>query len=186
MNGTDPTRAQTTLVKLHSKDHEEILNVIDQLRSEGISRYLDLPQLIVCGDQSSGKSSVLEAISGLDFPRKDNLCTRFATELILRRASQETVIVSIYPDDDRSPAEKDRLRAFNPGSFALEHFADIVQRAGDFIGVGKDGQMFSKDVLRIELQGPEQPHLTLVDLPGLYHAPDESQTEEGIAFVESW
>lgn len=185
MNGTDITREQTTLVKLHSKAHEEILNVIDQLRSEGISRYLDLPQLIVCGDQSSGKSSVLEAISGLDFPRKDNLCTRFATELILRRASQETAIVSIYPDDDRSPVEKDQLRAFDPGKFALEHFADIVQRAGDFIRVGKDGQMFSKDVLRIELQGPEQPHLTLVDLPGLYHASDESQTEEGIAFVES-
>lgn len=31
-------------------ENEEILNVIDQVRSEGISRYLGLPQLIVCGD----------------------------------------------------------------------------------------------------------------------------------------
>ncbi len=46
----------------------------------------DLPQIIVCGDQSSGKSSVLEAISGISFPTKDNLCTRFAIELILRRS----------------------------------------------------------------------------------------------------
>ena len=37
----------------------------------------------------------------------------------------------------------------------------------------------------VELQGPAQSHLTLVDLPGLYHAPDESQDEEGVAFVES-
>ena len=175
----------TSLIKLHSKDHEEILNVIDQLRSEGISRYLGLPQLIVCGDQSSGKSSVLEALSGLDFPRKDNLCTRFATELILRRAPQKALIVSINPDDDHPAAEKERLRGFKPHSLALEHFNDIVQRAGDFMGVGKDGHTFSKDVLRVELQSPEQPHLTLVDLPGLYHAPDESQDEEGVAFVES-
>ena len=75
------------VVSLQSKDHEELLNIIDKLRSQGISRYIDLPQLIVCGDQSSGKSSVLEAVSGLRFPTKDNLCTRFATELILRRVS---------------------------------------------------------------------------------------------------
>src|SRR5271155_3922699 len=81
-------KAATPLVQLQSKDHEEILNVIDQLRSEGISKYINLPQLIVCGGQSSGKSSVLEAISGLAFPTKDNVCTRFATELILRRAPE--------------------------------------------------------------------------------------------------
>ena len=83
MTSLNATESSTGLIRLHSKDHEEILNVIDQLRSEGISRYIGLPQLIVCGDQFSGKSSVLEAIAGLDWPRKDNLCTRFATELIL-------------------------------------------------------------------------------------------------------
>jgi Dynamin family len=185
MSGLSPNKSSPSLIKLHSKDHEEILNVIDQLRSEGISRYVGLPQLIVCGDQSSGKSSVLEAISGLDWPRKDNLCTRFATELILRRAIEEAVTISILPDDTRSTTERERLRNFKPPNSALEHFADIIQRAGDLIGVGKDGQVFSKDVLRVELQSPDQPHLTLVDLPGLYHAADEFQDEEGVAFVES-
>ncbi|MBE3042786.1 dynamin family protein, partial [Candidatus Bathyarchaeota archaeon] len=59
-----------------------------------MSRYIDLPQIVVCGDQSSGKSSVLEAISGMAFPAKDNLCTRFATEVILRRASTSAVSFS--------------------------------------------------------------------------------------------
>jgi len=58
-----------------------LLNDIDKLRSYGISQYVNLPQLIVCGDQSSGKSSVLDAISGIPFPTKDNLCTRFATDM---------------------------------------------------------------------------------------------------------
>ncbi|MCJ1474752.1 hypothetical protein MMC13_003412 [Lambiella insularis] len=185
MSQNKSTEAATSLVKLHSKDHEEILNVIDQLRSEGISRFLNLPQLIVCGDQSSGKSSVLEAISGLDFPRKDNLCTRFATELILRRAPQDAIKVSIHPDNDRSEAEQEKIRCFKPSTLALKQFASIVRGAGDFLGIGQGGRIFSKDILRVELQGPSQPHLTLVDLPGLYHAPDKSQDEEGVEFVES-
>ncbi|KAH8775815.1 hypothetical protein F5882DRAFT_245913, partial [Hyaloscypha sp. PMI_1271] len=54
-----------------------------------------LPQLIICGDQSSGKSSLLEEISRVPFPGKDNLCTRFVMEVILRRASDSEVGVSL-------------------------------------------------------------------------------------------
>ncbi|EXJ78226.1 hypothetical protein A1O3_09387 [Capronia epimyces CBS 606.96] len=175
----------TPAIQLQSKDHEEILNVIDQLRSEGISRYVNLPQLVVCGDQSSGKSSVLEAISGLGFPIKDNLCTRFATELILRRSSTLGVTASIHPDEDRPVSEQERIREFESSTVDLGRFADIVKEAENHIGVGQDGHVFSKDVLRVEVSGPTQPHLTLVDLPGLYHAPDEFQSVEGVDFVES-
>ena len=173
------------LVQLQSKDHEEILNVIDQLRSEGISKYVSLPQLIVCGDQSSGKSSVLEAITGLGFPTKDNVCTRFATELILRRAPNSGVTASIQPDPERAQSQREHIRAFRSPTVALSQFAEIVSSAENFIGVGQDGHLFSKDVLRVEVSGPTQPHLTLVDLPGLYHASDEFQDEEGVQFVES-
>ena len=122
------------LIPLQSKDHEEILDVIDQLRLEGVSRYVDLPQLIVCGDQSSGKSSVLEAISGLGFPTKDNLCTRFATELILRRGPDSGVTASIHPDEDRSEPDKLRMRDFQSPTVALEQFKDIVSDAERIIG----------------------------------------------------
>jgi hypothetical protein len=54
-------------------------------RDPGITRWVDLPEIIICGDQSFRKSSVLEAISGMLFPIEDNLCTRFATELVLKR-----------------------------------------------------------------------------------------------------
>ncbi|EXJ67601.1 dynamin GTPase [Cladophialophora psammophila CBS 110553] len=42
-------------INLQTTEHEEILNLIDTLRFQGISRYVDLPQVIVCGDQSSVK-----------------------------------------------------------------------------------------------------------------------------------
>lgn len=46
-------------------ENNDILDLVDQLRLQSISRYVHLSQIIVCGDQSLGKSSVLEAILGL-------------------------------------------------------------------------------------------------------------------------
>lgn len=157
------------LVSLQSKDHEELLNIIDKLRSQGISRYIDLPQLIVCGDQSSGKSSVLEAVSGLRFPTKDNLCTRFATELVLRRVATESATVTIVPDPGRSEQEITKLSAFKPSTTVYDDFGSIIEEAGEAMGLGP-AKVFSTDILRVEISGPTQPHLTLVDLPGMFHA----------------
>ncbi|KAK2005708.1 hypothetical protein LZ32DRAFT_611845 [Colletotrichum eremochloae] len=45
------------------------LRKIDQLRERNIGAYLPLPQLVAVGDQSSGKSSLLESLTGIPFPR---------------------------------------------------------------------------------------------------------------------
>lgn len=49
---------------------------------------LPLPQIAVMGDQSSGKSSVLEAISGIPFPRGAGLVTRCATQLTMKNVPE--------------------------------------------------------------------------------------------------
>ena len=46
-----------------------LLDELDKLREHNVDKYVELPQIVVVGDQSSGKSSVLEAISELPFPR---------------------------------------------------------------------------------------------------------------------
>lgn len=43
---------------------------------------MPIPQLSVMGDQSSGKSSVLEFLSGVPFPRGSGLVTRCATQYV--------------------------------------------------------------------------------------------------------
>ncbi|KAF2034799.1 hypothetical protein EK21DRAFT_55853 [Setomelanomma holmii] len=169
---------------LQSKDHRDLLDIIDKLRSQGISRFVDLPQIIVCGDQSSGKSSVLEAISGMSFPTKDNLCTRFATELILRRNPTVGVKVHINPGPDRSEEEKKRLRAFSHVLDDLD-IGGLVEEAKDAMGIKENDKSFSTDILRVEISGPSQPHLTMVDLPGLFLAGNKDQTEEDSKLVES-
>lgn len=181
----DITTADVPQVPLQSKDHEELLDIIDHLRGQGISRYIDLPQLIVCGDQSSGKSSVLEAVSGLRFPTKDNLCTRFATELILRRGPETSVKVTIVPGDQRTESERQKLEAFKSPTTALAEFVTIFGAAEEAMGLDQYAKAFSNDILRVEVTGPKQPHLTLVDLPGLFHAGNKSQSEKDAASVKS-
>jgi vacuolar protein sorting-associated protein 1 len=55
-----------------------IMNRIqDSFMSLKLRNPLDLPQIVVVGGQSAGKSSVLEAIVGKDFlPRGAGICTR--------------------------------------------------------------------------------------------------------------
>ena len=180
-----PQLHASRLDSLQSSDELGLLDAIDKLRSQGVSHYVSLPQLIVCGDQSSGKSSVLEAISGVPFPTKDNLCTRFATELILRRTSTIEMSIAIVPCQSRPEAECLRLSRFRENLTDLDDFPTLIDKAKEFMGISNTTSAFSNDVLRVEISGPNRPHLTIVDLPGLIHSENKLQTSADVSLVLS-
>ncbi|KAK4118379.1 hypothetical protein N657DRAFT_606320 [Parathielavia appendiculata] len=175
---------QSSLSKLCSQDQLMLLDSIDQLRLQGINNYISLPQIIVCGDQSSGKSSVLEAISGVSFPVKSNLCTRFPTELVLRRTPHISAGVAIVPHKSRPEAEHKALLAFREELDDFDNLPQLVERAKAEMGITAYGRAFAKDILRIEVTGPDQPHLTIVDLPGLIHSETKNQTTSDVELVQ--
>lgn len=122
-----------------------------------------MPQIAVCGDQSSGKSSCLEAISGIPFQRKDTLCTRFATELVLRKSLTESVVVNIVPSQQRSKKESQELANFQYTLESFEELPALIESAKVILGLDKPGSGFSSDILRIEISGPTRPHLSVVE-----------------------
>ncbi|QGA17120.1 hypothetical protein EYB26_004790 [Talaromyces marneffei] len=167
------------LQSLQSKDQAALLDTVDEIRRHGVNRYVSLPQLIVSGDQSSGKSSVLEAISGVQFPVNDGLCTRFTTEVILRRATKSLATVKLIPSKDAPQYHKEKLSLFEKSSLNHAEIPDLISEAKTFMGL-TGTSTFSRDVLQLEVSGPKLPHLTLVDLPGLIHHPNKEQTEEDV------
>ncbi|KAH7119872.1 dynamin family protein-like protein, partial [Dendryphion nanum] len=170
-----------SLEALQSHDQRKVMDIVDKLRRSGLSGIVGLPQLVVCGDQSSGKSSVLEAITEIPFPRKENLCTRFATEIVLRRDQSATIKITITPDKNRSKQEQAKLKSFIKSITDFSQLPDIIEDATQVMGLGRVGDInsraFSRDVLSVEICGPSRPQLTLVDLPGLIHATNKAQTE---------
>ena len=178
-----PNGTTSRLDSLQASEQLYLLDEIDKLRLQGISEFVFLPQLIVCGDQSSGKSSVLEAISGIPFPRKDNLCTRFATELILWKSRTSSTSVSIVPSRDRPEPEYQKLCGFSEKLESLDDLPTLIDRAKLAMGVSDTGSAFSKDVLRVEVSGPAKPHLTIVDLPRLIHSENKQQSADDVKLV---
>lgn len=172
------------MTDLRSKEHRALFDIIDRLRSHGIGEVIDLPEIIVCGDQSAGKSSVLEAISGHPFQTKDGVCTRFVTELVLRREPKHKFKVSISPGPERAPKDAERLRAFSDTIRPMQRLDEVVDAAKQAMGLS-DFKRFSNDVLRVEICGPDQAHLTMVDLPGIFRAGSSEQSVEDVKTVSS-
>ncbi len=103
---------------------------------------------MVVGDQSSGKSSVLEGLTALPFPRDSTLCTRFATQIVFRRAEVESISVSIIPASSCDPAKASKLKSFKEDiieGLSANEFARILSKVTQPLGMntisGADGAL---------------------------------------------
>ncbi|KAI3060403.1 hypothetical protein CBS147353_10316 [Aspergillus niger] len=170
----------------------ELLKKIDKLREKNIGKHVPLPQLVVVGDQSSGKSSLLASLTKIPFPRDIELCTRYATQITSRRENDRSVEISIILAVDASAEHRAKVQGYKrtlrgTEDFRLE-FPTILQEVDVCMGIrsdlsSKEGSVFSKDVLRIELCGPEEGYLTVIDVPGIFRDPTEDITTDNARTV---
>ncbi|KAJ6257355.1 Dynamin [Drechslerella dactyloides] len=170
---------------------KSFLQKVAELRAHGVGDHISLPQLVVCGDQSAGKSSVLEGITGIPFPRNDGVCTKFATEITLTHndGGETTIKATIIPHASRSEEEKARISSSN---WTLPNFGElpsVISQVGEIMGLrgfGRNatGPAFGLDVLSIKVSGPTERHLTVVDLPGLIAVSNDEQTDEDVRIPE--
>jgi len=180
-----------SLESLQTKEQREVLDIVAQLRRCCLESVLSLPQLVVCGEQSAGKSSVLEALTEIPFPRNDNLCTRFATEIILHRASSNSLTIKVIPDSDRPASEQESIKAF---AESITNFGELPRVMADaMVVMGLDDtarldsstRAFARDILSVEIEGPLRPQLTLVDLPGIIENDNKDATKEDVKLVKA-
>ena len=139
------------------KKLRKLINLIDQLRDVGVQEYIKLPSIASLGTQSSGKSSVLESIVGLDFlPRGDGVVTRRPLELRLCH------IPDGQPWAIFEERKGEKFTDFNKVRETIEALTDEVC-------VGEKNIVDKPIVLNV--YSPTCPDLTLVDLPGVTRVP---------------
>lgn len=134
---------------------------------------IQLPQIIVIGSQSSGKSSVLESLVGRSFlPRGTGIVTRRPLVLQLvytTRQDPRTRLTQGLTEWAQFLHDDSVLTDFNEVRGVIERLTDEV--AGDNKGI-------SGDPIRLKICSDKVVNLTVVDLPGLTKVPVGEQPED--------
>ncbi|OAY81184.1 Dynamin-related protein 3A, partial [Ananas comosus] len=150
-----------------------IVNKLQDIFAQlGSSSTIDLPQVAVVGSQSSGKSSVLEALVGRDFlPRGSDICTRRPLVLQLVHSPRR-------PDGAQGDGDEWGEFLHIPGhrfydfrEIRREIQAETDKEAGENKGV-------SDKQIRLKIFSPNVLNITLVDLPGITKVPVGDQPSD--------
>ncbi|KAL3138117.1 hypothetical protein ABBQ38_005347 [Trebouxia sp. C0009 RCD-2024] len=132
-----------------------------------------LPSIVVIGGQSSGKSSVLEAVVGKDFlPRGTGIVTR--RPLVLQLVHLE------------NPEEREYGVFLHRGPEKMYDFMAIRQEIEDETKryLQQNGKVVSADPIQLTVSSPLVPNLTLVDMPGLTKVPIDGQPKSIVKDLE--
>ncbi|OMJ73058.1 hypothetical protein SteCoe_28335 [Stentor coeruleus] len=138
-------------------DLRALINLVDHLRDAGLHRYIRLPRIVTLGVQSSGKSSVLESIVGLNFlPRNEGVCTRRPLELRLVHSAESTKPYGVFEGVDQKIFDFTKVRD------------TIIKLTEDKAGRTKN---IIDDPIVLTIYSSTCPDLTLIDLPGVTRIP---------------
>ena len=139
------------------KKLRKLINLVDQLRDCGVQEYIQLPRIASLGTHSSGKSSVLESIVGLDFlPRGDGVVTRRPLELRLNH------IVDGKPWAIFDERKGEKFYDFNKVRETIEQLTEEV--------CAGEKNIVDKPIV-LNVFSTTCPDLTLIDLPGITRVP---------------
>ncbi|XP_047679024.1 dynamin-1-like protein isoform X2 [Tachysurus fulvidraco] len=157
---------------------ETLIPIINRLQEVFLTigaEIIQLPQIVVVGSQSSGKSSVLESLVGRDFlPRGSGIVTR--RPLVLQ-------LVNVPPLDERRKQENG-IKAEEWGTFLhckhqiLTDFAEIRKEIEEETERTTNNKGISSEPIHLKIFSPNVLNLTLVDLPGITKVPVGDQPED--------
>ncbi|CAO3563132.1 unnamed protein product [Mortierella alpina] len=158
----------------------------DAFATVGVHNPVDLPQIVVIGSQSSGKSSVLENIVGRDFlPRGSGIVTRRPLVLQLINRPVPNPATKDGESKDDKDAEDDKKEPEEWGEFLHQPgvkytdfnlIRDEIVRDTD-AKTGKNAGI-SPLPINLRIYSPNVLTLTLVDLPGLTKVPVGDQPKD--------
>uniref|UniRef100_A0A665WIY1 Dynamin-1-like protein n=1 Tax=Echeneis naucrates TaxID=173247 RepID=A0A665WIY1_ECHNA len=154
-----------------------VINKLQDVFNTVGADIIQLPQIVVVGTQSSGKSSVLESLVGRDIlPRGTGIVTR--RPLILQ-------LVHIDTDDRRKTSEENGIDGEEWGKFLhtknkiYTDFEEIRQEIeAETERISGNNKGISDEPIHLKIFSPHVVNLTLVDLPGITKVPVGDQPKD--------
>ncbi|OJA13651.1 hypothetical protein AZE42_06890 [Rhizopogon vesiculosus] len=170
-----------------ARRRRELMEMMVDLRSMGADALIDLPAVVVIGGQSAGKSSLVEAVSGINVPRDSGTCTRCPMEctmssdatswsctITLRigvsnngREQKPMIVPFGRTITDRNEVEIWLRRAqtaiLNPHVPSSSFHTKTIEELKDT----KNTLKFSCNVVCVSIKDPDATELSFYDLPGL-------------------
>ena len=137
-----------------------IMNLVElALPIVGLKGKVEFPKIIVIGEQSAGKSSVLESIAGFEFlPRNKSMCTRCPIRIEMIKA-QDTEYAQIISRNE------DKLELNNIKNELSKVMLGLLKGENDVVDEEIHLRIFKKNIV----------NLTLIDLPGFISNVKEDQ-----------
>ncbi|KAJ8090250.1 hypothetical protein PM082_018846 [Marasmius tenuissimus] len=194
----------------YARRAQELIALNLKVDSLGGSNFeFNLPKIAVIGGQSSGKSSLVEAISKITVPRDDGTCTRCPMECTTSTASTWSCDIYLRENYDvngndlskpRRPDFKSGIT--NPGELELwirraqaavlclghrspsEFHKMNADEIKALLDTDEKALPFSKNIVGVDVKGPEATPLTFIDLPGLIYNIEE-KNKAAIKLVRS-
>nr|XP_046200861.1 dynamin-1-like protein isoform X2 [Oncorhynchus gorbuscha] len=154
-----------------------VINKLQDVFNTVGADIIQLPQIAVVGTQSSGKSSVLEALVGRDLlPRGTGVVTR--RPLILQ-------LVHVDPEDRRKTSEENGVDGEEWGKFLhtknkiYTDFDEIrLEIEAETERVSGNNKGITDEPIHLKIFSPHVVNLTLVDLPGITKVPVGDQPKD--------
>ncbi|KAK7247216.1 hypothetical protein RIF29_42093 [Crotalaria pallida] len=158
-----PVSVVAPIVSSYNERIRPVLDAVENLRRLNVAKEgIQLPTIVVVGDQSSGKSSVLESLAGISLPRGQGICTR--VPLIMRLQNHQL-------------PKPELLLEFNGKTISTDeaNVSDAINIATDELA--GNGKGISNHPLTLIVKKNGVPDLTMVDLPGITRVPVHGQPE---------
>jgi sugar lactone lactonase YvrE len=156
------------------RDLREVFQLLDPLGDffeKTLDGWYQPPELVVIGQESSGKSTLLERLAMMPiFPRNRRLSTRLPIRIRLRNAEKcEPITLEVYNTKTKKTEEEAYVI---PAAFGA---VDIREKMDEIIEKehGKNARGVSTErIIILTIKSPYVPSINLVDTPGLVAAPE--------------
>ncbi|XP_048322235.1 dynamin-related protein 4C-like [Ziziphus jujuba] len=151
------------IVSSYNQRIRPLLDAVDKLRELMIMEEgIQLPTIVVVGDQSSGKSSVLESLAGISLPRGQGICTRVPLVMKLQQHSDPQPELSLAFNGEEILTDEDHIS---------EDINKVTER------IAGPGKGISNSPITLVVKKLGVPDLTMVDLPGITRVPVRGQPD---------